>query len=214
MKQFLNKMEKGIDIIMGALVAILVIFAVFVYLIKDTNTFSELTGKYNYDNGFDSYPVEEIREDLTNISRVTILIDNVPYYFDFRYGPRELEDIPIDIDREYIQSKNMYFITIDHDERLQGKTVLASIELARVMSSGKLFNKETIGAMTEEYKDNPVITCADVNETSGVLYMKLANQTRIYQENNGCVVIEGVTEDDLLKDASKFGLYMLGIMRK
>ena len=205
--------EKKIGMVIVLVAFFVVASLIVMYTLKPTKSLVE--DVVVYDNGVDKFNIKKIKDNNTITSRIEIFFKGSPrpFYINTRYGPDELEDFPSAWDKKDILNKELVYITIDPDKNLTGKAVIAALELTYGISDKYFYGIPTIGAVTKDYNKNPVITCNNVNESLGVIYLKLDKKSEVASEN-GCVVISGKEEEDLIKGADKVFLQLLNILRK
>jgi len=126
--------------------------------------------------------------------------------------PREVKDIPSEDDiKTKLFPTSLIFITLKPN--LTSKSVIAATEISKITGHSALFRTQTFGALTEESnnKGAPIITCVDATKEKKVIHLKLSDETRISSENN-CIILEGQTEEDLIKASDKLVLQLLEIL--
>lgn len=148
-----------------------------------------------------------------------------PYTLPFYYHPTDLEDIPAPkgveqpLVRAGLESKNMtVFITLDPD--LPSKAIVAGVEISRLTGSKyDILNLRTHGALTRAPENpdasapRPIVTCSEASANGTmVIKMRLGQNNVISQRENGCIVLEGETPEDLKSVADRFAYMILGIM--
>ena len=76
-----------------------------------------------------------------------------------------------------------------------------------------MFNLPTFPGLIRpvEGNDLPVITCEDVSDSRSVILFDIGDENRIYSQE-GCVIMEAVNEDELIRVADRLTLTTLGIM--
>ena len=136
-----------------------------------------------------------------------------PKYFTLRTDPRETDDISVDRDVLSLKEKKEVFAVIDPDENMTGLTTMAILELDKILDSPYLFNIPVNAALLKEKEGSglAVVDCSFVNETVGVVWYRFGEVTRVAEED-GCVVVEGVTEEDLLRASDRLVLALLGVV--
>jgi hypothetical protein len=138
--------------------------------------------------------------------------DHRPYYIDLRYDPVSLEDI--DVDRRIFHTlrddENIY-ITIDPYANLTSRTTIAALEIDKFIDNKYFLNIPVNSSMTKPYHDFPVRTCENATEKSSVIWLKKGQKNEISLQDS-CVVVEGKTEEDLIRAADRLALYLIGIM--
>lgn len=197
--------DKKIGIILAAIL-ILIIIAIAYLLYINKARYSEVY--FNY-NGFNFKKI--------NIGyKVEIFINQNqnPNYFTVRNDPRELEDIPIDKKVLDLKNKKTVYVVIDPYENLTGLTTMATLELENVIENPFLFNITLNAAFTRSYdKANlSVMNCYDATTDTAIIRMKLGDKTKIYYEDD-CLIMEAKEETDLIREADKIVLFLLGIMK-
>ena len=143
------------------------------------------------------------------------------YNIQFRYGPRDLEDIKIGgfLNTALFNNATDYYVTFNpignYDSENKGSfshAVLAVGDFNQHMT--KVFFKQPIAACdrneTTACIGKPVITCD--NTDKAVLYIKDANKTRVYYDDN-CIVVEG-SGFDLVKGVDRVLLNLYEIMEQ
>jgi len=141
-----------------------------------------------------------------------------PYDFLFHYNPYEVEDVPTV--RNSINQSIAYFfifregtyITFDPDQEgiVLARIAQASVELTKIVS--QVYEKPVKGGTTKYFSDSyPVITCEDASDKMGVIYIRLGNETKVY--NDGlCLIVQGKNETDIIRAAEKVSFELLKIM--
>ncbi len=146
-----------------------------------------------------------------------------PYQIPFYYHPTEVEDIVARPGAEQLllrasqdRPNTTVFITLDPE--LQSKAVVAAVEISRITGSRyNLLNLETHGALTRKPEEqrantqNPIVTCEQANNETIVVWLKKGPQNLIYNEGN-CIMLQGETEEDILKTADRFAYMLIGVM--
>lgn len=142
------------------------------------------------------------------------------YNIQFRYGPREVENINIggSLNTELLNSATDYYVTFnpigdyDPDGDTFKYVVLAVADFNQNMIN--LFFKKPIAACdkneTKVCIGRPIITC---DNTDGVvLYIKEANNTKVYYDDN-CIVVEG-SGFELVKGVDRILYEFYGIIEQ
>lgn len=201
------KTEKKVNIIVIIMIIILVIgivSLVFYQKYKYSNVY------FNY-NGFDVQKMNTKNGVFYYIKM--FLGDNPqPVVISTRYDPRTLENISIEGNiKDPIMKKELY---LSFDKKTTGKSIIAGMEISKITGNPSLYNIPTQGAMIEDNsgKNVTVKTCNNVNTETGVIWLRLGNETKIYNKL-GCIVIEGTDEYELIRGADRFILTLLEIMK-
>ena len=125
------------------------------------------------------------------------------YNIQFRYGPKEVEDIKIEgsLNIELLNNATEYFATFNPTGNDFSSVAVAVGDFNTHMT--KIFFKKPIAACDKNETlaciNRPIITCDNTEEL--VLYVKEANSSRVYFDDN-CIVIEG-SGFDLVKGVDR-----------
>jgi len=125
------------------------------------------------------------------------------YNVQFRYGPRDVDTINIEgsLNSELLNNATDYYVTFNPTGSNFSHVALAVADFNQHMTN--IFFKQPIAACdkneTSACINIPVITCD--NTDSLVLYVKEANNTRVYFDDN-CIVVEG-SGFDLVKGVDR-----------
>ena len=193
-------MEKKHKIIIAIVLILLISLVVKLNSSKeDQNVF-----KYNNFNIYQTAPA---------VYNIEIFLENDqnPHYISIRYDPRDLENIEVEENLKERILRDELFITLD--KNLTSESVVALSELSKIIGNKFLFNIPINSALTYEKDNIPVKTCSDVTTTTSVIMLKLADQTRVYRKSD-CIVVEGKTEEEIVKASTKLILDLLGISKK
>lgn len=202
--------NETLTLLFGGIIGLLVIIGV-IYLLWQPNqpeTIEDLyqmieTGQINdpdigySHNGF----VFIKRADGTWYTQVLINDTIVP--LTFRYGPRDVIDIPISGNTNESFNKQPLFITIDPNSNQQKYIGLAATDIgSHLYQALKITAYSACIVDSPDCGGRPVITCTNTN--APVIYVKANNETSANIELKGnCVVIEG-NELEIVKAADKF----------
>jgi hypothetical protein len=154
---------------------------------------------------------------MTEIERNN-LQNAIPFYF----HPRELEDIPAELNLSgkilpLTMNENASII-ITLDPNLNTTAVQAGVQISRITGERyHILNIQTRSAITNppaNYVGNatfPLATCKDATNATLVIWLRKGMVNGIFSEGN-CIVVQGKDEDELLRSAEKFTYLILGIM--
>ncbi len=149
---------------------------------------------------------------ITVYSTYSNKLNEEPHIVNLRYGPKDLEDIKVEKSlKETILNSDQIYITTNPNE--SGKISIATIDIGKVLGTADwgVFKISTSSALTEPFGNITVKTCKDAVDKTTVLYLKTGNETRLYSEDR-CIILEGKTEDDVIKLADRLTLNLLGVM--
>jgi len=146
-----------------------------------------------------------------------------PIYMSVREDPRNLEDISIDIEtiKGMLLDRDHIYVLIDPEDDLKGATTVAAQEIDYFIDNPYLFNIPVSSAFFSVAEDSvipienqTVKDCSDASEETGLIWLRLGNSTSVFEEN-GCVVVQGKSPDEMeiIRAADRFYLTMIGIMR-
>ena len=209
---------KNIGILAIVLILITLGLIIFIPLLSNTYTYASPSGeKFTFYKsqvqGITTHTVEtyaKYKDDSNNYR----------YVIPLRTGPKEVEEFTVDKNiNNYLLNKKYIYITMD--PKYSSKAILASLDIAKVLGTAdySVFKIPTEGALTysitnatnSTFQNTPIITCNDANKDVGVIWFNIDNENKIYS-NKGCVVIEAVDEDTLIKLADRLVYSLLGVM--
>lgn len=203
----MKKTEKQATIIVISLLVVLV-SAFFFIFIKQTK---EAENSFVY-NGFKVTKTEDKQSTYYDIE---LYMEDNPQLFsiDVRSDPREIELIPSESNLNEKILRNVSELYITMEPTYTSKAVIAAMEISKIVGNKYFFNLPTHGALIRYIGDkSPVKTCDDVNETTSIIWLRLSDSTRIYSRGD-CVIVDGQTEDDLIKASDRISLSLLGIIK-
>jgi len=188
-------------------VIVLICFLGYIYYVK------EIKAKMHRYNGFDFY-----KGDL--VWTTEIQIGEQPYTIPFYYHPKEVEDVLVEANVEKkvqrLNASDRLFITLDPD--LESRAVVAAVELSRITGSRyRIYNVPTHGALIRPSSTskadavNPIITCANANNQTVVVWLKLGDANVVHSKDN-CILLEGQSSEDLIRVTDRFVYRLMGIM--
>src|SRR3989344_2042367 len=210
----LNKTKVAVTLV----IILLIVFGTFYFIFKSINKTNSQEGSlqtYVYTGTGGDYRFTMV-PDASGVGFrhvIEIRAGDSIYRYPLRYGPKELVDILMsgDVKEKLLfdgqHQKNTLYIT--QDPVLPDKTdtfsAIAVIDINQVTgpASYGVFKIPTITAVTYEnngsIKNNlPVITCKDSTNKVGVIEIKLGVENKITQDENGCVILEGVDGQGIL----------------
>lgn len=202
----MKKIEKRMGQIIISVVVLLILF-ISIVLVRQYFQYREAT--FNY-NGFE---VQKLHDKAGEFYRIKVFVNEnkVPTSVNTIHNPKNLENIPININKESLLHRKEIFIVIDPYANLTGKTVAAALEINKFIDNPYLFNIPVSSAFTKSWKNQTVKTCNDVTKTTGIIILELGDETKIYEDN--CIKIEGKTQNDLVRAADRLSLTLLGVMK-
>ena len=190
-------MKNKLKIIIAVIIVALVVSA---YLV---NNFRQDKNTFNY-NGFKVYRTAPAVYDI----EIFLKNDPTPHYISIRYDPRDLKDIEIEENLKERLLRKEIFVTLTPNLTID--SIVAVAELAKIIGNKYLFNIPVSGALTYPKDDTPIKTCSDVTVKTSIILLKLGEETKVYKDNE-CIIIEGKTEEDIVKAVSKLALELMGI---
>lgn len=191
--------RKGTIIIAGSLIAVVAIFVILL------NISGEKESKVTY-NGFEF-------TDVDGLWRTEWQREGINYELDFRFNPKQVEEIPVTGKTDIRFQFETVHLTFDPSEERTSETAylnLAAVELSRKLVDP--FERNVTAACTrnetEGCASREIVTCENTN--SSVIYLKQAEEARIILNGN-CATIQG-TGEGIVKAADKALFQWLGIM--
>jgi len=210
-----ENLEKKAKIIVYSLIIILLGFGLFLFVSQKIKP-----GTTQYVHNKDTFDIQQVGTTKEGgISyRIKIFTNNdpSPKYIHTRYEPKQMDGLKIDPNvKNAVLTKKIAYATINpNDQRLKGKTTIAVMEINNILDNAYLFKIPLNSAFTEFYENDAnhtIKTCNDVNKDTAVIWLKLGEETAI-KEDKGCVILEGRTEDDLVKLADGLMFYLMDMV--
>jgi hypothetical protein len=135
-------------------------------------------------------------------------------YINLRRDPRDIDDISIKVNKEDVLAKFRLYITM-HPTNLTSTSVLAGAEISKITGNQYLYGIPTTGAviLPVEGKVVDIRTCNDVTNEVGIILLQLGSENKVYSDENGCVIVQGITEENLIDGANLLDLYLLGVIK-
>lgn len=205
--------EKNVKIIVYTTVIVLLGFAIFIFFNQKLTP-----GTYEYMHGMDTFDIQQVgtTEDggITYKIKIFVNDDSNPKYVYTRHEPKEMEGLKINENVKNILTKEEAYVIINPNKGLTGKTTIAALEIDKFLDNANLFRIPVKSAFTEEYEDSEgyvIKTCEDVTKETGIIWLKLGEET-VIKDEKGCVILEGETEDDLIKLADGLVFYLMGMI--
>ena len=135
------------------------------------------------------------------------------YNIQFRYGPREVDNINIEgmLNTNLLNNATEYYVTFNPTGQNFSAMALAAGDFNTHMTN--IFFKQPIAACdkneTLACANRPIITCDNTDKL--VLYVKEANNSKVYFDDN-CIVVEG-NGFDLVKGIDRVLYDLYGIIK-
>ena len=209
-----KKQNKNFWIILSVLICIALIFVIG-YGIKLylNNTY------YNYNTKNGEYKMGASKVGDVVFYHITVADDlNKQYTYSFRNHPKDLEDIYLEpsIVSQLNRPEGIRKLYVTQDPELANMTetdsVLGIVSFEQILTGNfGMYNLDLSNVYTVNYLNyiTPV-TCANVNDTTAVIYVKVGDETKIYSDN-GCIIIEGRGGSGVLRASEKFAYSLLGV---
>ncbi|MEK6936681.1 MAG: hypothetical protein AABW58_01265 [Nanoarchaeota archaeon] len=158
-------------------------------------------------NGYKIYQTAPVVYDI----EVFLKNDQNPHYISVRYDPRTLDYIEIEENIKERVIREEVFITLTPE--LTSESVIAAAEIAKIIGNQFLFNLPVKTALTYKKENIPVKTCSDVTTTESIIVLRLGEESKVFKQEE-CIIVEGKTEEEIIKASTKFILDLLGIAKK
>jgi len=152
---------------------------------------------YNYDGEY----VTEVK------------IDSKPYALSFYSNPQNLTSIKLDkgVITELSKRPNIY-ITHNPNKLSKDYATYSYIEIGKVLEG--IYGKVPTWAFTEDQvppdMSIPIYTCSDASASTGIIELRLGDETKIDVEGS-CVVVQGEDEFAMLEASSKLAMWLAGL---
>ncbi|MFH1637064.1 MAG: hypothetical protein ABIB71_01415 [Candidatus Woesearchaeota archaeon] len=200
----------GTDKILYFLLAALILFGVFIFI---NQKYGLIGNKYEWSNGATTFTVYKIKNGEVNFYRIPVFFDkgNEYYPLTLRYGPREVDDIAVEgSPKEIIRDDQKLFLSVAPIQDYTVRTAIGMKEIEEVLVSKYFYGKPVEYAVTQEYGNKTIATCSDAKPMNSVIWFTLGDTTKVHAEGD-CIVVQGTTEDEIVRAADRLVLNILGI---
>lgn len=204
----MKKREKQITIIVVSLIIVLIIGTLFMFFYQKIR-YSDIYFTYN---GFD---IQKVVDNNVPTYKIKFYFENnpQPFIIGFRNNPKDLENITIDKSiKDVLFKKGVKELYVTMPSNATSLSVIAATEISKIVGNKYFFNLPTHGALAEPNDKWPYKTCNDVLTNTSIILLKIAPETKIYSEN-GCIIIEGNNEYEIVRSANRLVLTLLNIMK-
>ena len=149
--------------------------------------------------------------------------EDILYLTPLRRRPQDVENVSLEKNllRHLRKPSGTRKVYITQDYETPNKT--GQFSFIALQDIGKILGRATFGiykldvqaALTTSTErsvalDVPSITCQNVNRTTAVIYLTLGEENRVYSRDE-CIIVEGKDTEGLLRSATKFAYYLLGV---
>ena len=221
--------NKNVNILLGFLVGLLIIFLVFAYggdfsVNKDKGELFDVGDGTYCENVVikDNFRFCNVTmSDTLNIYRLEFYVGDQRILHTFRSLPEDLEDIklekglgvPLLIPGTNVVKEKIY---LSVDPNFSGDEVLASLWLPSQIfgrNSASVFKMDVNNAFSGDYEgnDHPIKNCNDVTNSTAVVEFR-EGESKIQVEDN-CIVVYGQNETDLTRLSEKLVYNLLEIVK-
>ena len=207
--------EKSLRTIIIVLLLVIALFAGFIIVKK----YKESEFKFSYKSVNGEYLIEKVKFENTTDYYITISASNrkEPLRIPFRNSPKDLENLYLEDNiKDRVINKHWIYITQDPEtakETNQG-SFIGLMEFGRILGTSRdgIYGINTKSALTKAESNETVTikTCNDIDSTTGIIYLKLGDENKVYLEN-ACVIIQGKDEKGLIMSSEKFAYHLLGV---
>ena len=185
------------------IICVVVLFLIIIWSIKYIYP-KESYEHYTY-NHFDFYYHD-------GMWYTQIQLGNQPWNVPLRFGPREVEYIPIVGDPNILLTVKGVYITFDPDSANLNYTALAVSELS--LNLAQALDITPIGActknITEACHNRPIISC-ETDKKHAIIYLTEESNFPIVEQKDNCLILKG-KGFDLVKAVDRLLLYWYKIM--
>lgn len=199
-----------IDVIIYILIAVLVVAGGLMFIFSNYSK-----SHYTYMNDGEQFEVRKLSDTDTQV-RAFVGEDETPYILTFRYDPLSLEDIPADASIKLrVSDDTKIYIAMGQNHTVD--STIAALELGKYLVLPDFYGKEVVAALTEQGSANssdPVKNCSDASIYATVFVLKVGEGSRAYldSDNSNCVILEGKTEEELMRVADRVAYHLVGVM--
>ncbi len=184
-------------------VCFIALFLIFVWSVKyiyPKQTIPHYT--YNY---FDFYYID-------GMWYTQIQLGKQPWNIPLRYGPKDVEYIPVIGDPNVFLTAKGVYITFDPDSDDLNYTALATSELS--LNLAQALNITPIGACTKNVTlacHNRTIVNCEIDKKHAIIYLTQNSSFPIVEQKDNCLILKG-KGFDLVKAVDRLLLYWYKIM--
>lgn len=201
-----SRLEKQAKIVVFSIGIILIVILALLF-IRKSNAPPGTIDYYKYGN-FEIQKIKDLSGLKGAIYKIKINVNNKDFYVYPRYEPKDTENISIEKDTKQKvirQGKEIVYLHVDKTQKnLSVDIGLAGLEIKNFLDNPYLYN---IPVRFENNSKN----CSDADEKTSVIFLKLGDETKIYQDKE-CVIVQGTTEEEIIRAADRLLFYILGIM--
>ena len=195
-----KKKDKSMKYIVYSMLTIILIFAILFIVGK-------LMPK-NY-QGYDYNGFSFIKGNNMWFTQIQLPGENKVYTIELRYGPKDLDEIPIIGNPEIFLTTNKTYITFDPYDRDLKYIGLAigdiDINLINVLGI------EPIAACTKNHSDCSNTPIKNCENTNAPVILVQQDPVAFVEQKGNCLIVQG-DNFELVKAADKLLLYLYGIM--
>ncbi len=204
-------MKQKIRVIILLLLLIVVIGSIM-FITKNKNSESKSKQEILYYNNF------KFKKGI--IGWYTLIkVGNRSFNVSFLYSPKEVENISVEKRiNDLILKKKLIYITTD--PFYSARVSQAQVEISKITSPRThvfgILNIPTMITVTYipegyEYKNIKPADCSMANESIGVIKLLIGDENKVYKKD-GCVIVEGKNEYEIVKVADRLSYNLLGII--
>lgn len=194
-----NKGKGSVRNLVIAVVVVVVVFALTIGLmfIKSRrdfettdmgNSFKIIEEDKYFFNGFSFIKMSD------NLWYTQVTKDNKLFTLPMRYGPLEIEEIPVEEGvTEKIVNSSYVYLTVAPD--VSSQYVMAMVEIGKVLGTKyQIYNMDVKSAFTFSPENaigaqQPIVTCDNATSSTRVVWFKKASPTIAYVEGD-CVILQ------------------------
>jgi len=198
--------EKRILIFLSLLVLVLIAGGIFI-----------ITRDYKGDENEYIYNDFRVYKNPTIGYTIVAYKEEQPYNLQLRYDPSSTENITIDPRiRTLIMLKEAAVFTLEPD--MNSIPVLGASEMATILGRRLgIYDKRVIGAVTRipenaTAEDYLVVDCANVTQKANVVRLQLGDETKVFIENNGCIIVQGTNEWEIVRASDRLIYQLLEVI--
>lgn len=198
--------DKKINYFIIGVIIILIILGGFLYFASKNKIFDKDTFIFE-----DEYPVKKVGDFFYLQGYIGPNED--PFYIGLTTDPRTIKDIPSDSTLRDALLYNAKFVYVVMEPNMGAKAVKIFSNIQNVIQP---FFGITTKAVIENKTGTDTLlinTCNNYNHFQKIILLKIGDETKMYSINN-CIILEGETEQDLVRASEKLTLQLFGVLKE
>lgn len=146
-----------------------------------------------------------------NMTRTQIQIDNNLYTIEIRYGPKQVEDIPIVGEPRAFLDVDSSYVTFDPKDENLKYVGLATADIQ--LNLAKVLGKKLVAGCTRPDEGCKNVSIVNCDNTNAPVILVEQDPVAYVEQRGNCLMVKG-PDMELVKAADRLLLYLYGIMEK